>query len=528
MKPGWIRSLERLYKRRFPSDRAYSLDQAREIALLSRCINRQIGFLIDRRGKIDKVIVGDANGLIIPELPPVSGRRPRGLRLFHTHLGSSPLNQEDLTDMLFLRLDGALVLTVSESGEPRQWQWASLAADSSDNPYLISPLLPWHDCSCDLVERLETENITARVSENGSRRAFLVSVSSEPRFVQERNLKELGELAKTAGLEVAGEICQRVQTPHPAHILGKGKLAELEILALNADAEILIFDGELNPAQLNNLAEITRRKVLDRTQLILDIFAGRASSKAGKLQAELAQLAYNQPRLAGRHKALDRLMGGVGGRGPGESKLETDRRKIRERMTFLKRELEKIRKRRASARAARERNGIPVCSLVGYTNAGKSTLLNILTSSSIYTADLHFATLDPTTRRLRFPRERSIVLSDTVGFVRNLPRELIDAFRATLEELDVADLLLLVADAADDEAFLRIEAVKATLEELSLDRKKTILVFNKVDLLSREQRGALSEEFPDAVFVSAKSGESLEILLNRIEAELFGKEDGHE
>ena len=474
------------------------------------------------------VIVGDANGLIIPELPPVAGRKLRGLRLLHTRLGSSLLNQEDLTDMLFLRLDGVIVLTVSELGEPEKWQWASLAADSSDSPYLLSSSLPWHENSCELVERLETENIAAPVSKNGARRAFLVSVSNEPRFVQERNLKELGELAKTAGLEVGGELCQRVQTPHPSYILGKGKLAELEILALNADAEILIFDGELNPAQLNNLAEITRRKVLDRTQLILDIFAGRASSKAGKLQAELAQLAYNQPRLTGRHKALDRLMGGVGGRGPGESRLETDRRKIRDRMTFLKRELDKIRKRRASARAARERNGIPVCSLVGYTNAGKSTLLNILTSSSIYTADSHFASLDPTTRRLRFPKERSIVLSDTVGFIRNLPRELIDAFRATLEELDMADLLLLVADAADDEAFLRIEAVKATLEELGLDKKKTILVFNKIDLLSMDKKYVLREEFPDAVFVSAKNGESLEILLNRIERELFEPGDDDE
>ncbi|MDE5833812.1 MAG: GTPase HflX [Desulfovibrio sp.] len=514
--------MERLYKRRFPVDRAFSHEQAKELALLSRCANRQLGLLIDRRGKVDTVIVGSSNGLVIPQLSPYTGRGSRGLRLLHTHLDPAPLDQEDLTDMLFLRLDAIVALTVTEAGEPEKWQWARLADSPSSDPYVVSQLMPWHENALDIATMPGDDSgpLSPAPRDNSAGRALLVSVSQEPQPTRERNLAELAALAKTAGLRVAGSLSQRA-APHPAHILGKGKLAELEIRALNANADILIFDGELTPAQLNNLAEITSRKVLDRSQLILDIFASRAATKAGKLQVELAQLSYNQSRLAGKNKALDRLMGGVGGRGPGETKLETDRRKIRERVTYLKREIEKLRKRRAATRHARERNGLPCCALAGYTNAGKSTLLNILTSSSLYTADQHFATLDPTTRRLKFPQEKEIVVSDTVGFIRNLPKELLEAFRATLEELDKADILLHVADASSKDIYAQIDAVNATLEELRLNSKRTLLVLNKIDLVSAERLAILKEDFPEAVFISAKNGDSLNELLTRLEKEII-------
>ena len=315
-------------------------------------------------------------------------------------------------------------------------------------------------------------------------RALLVSVSALPRLVQERNLDELAALAHTAGLTVAGRMVQRVTQVNPRLILGKGKVAELEVQALQGRADMLVFDGELAPAQLHNLADITERKVMDRTQLILDIFAQHAVTRAGKLQVELAQLRYTQPRLVGKNRAMDRLMGGIGGRGPGETKLETDRRKIRERMARIRTALDQLRRQRAFTRARRARQGLPVAALVGYTNAGKSTLLNTLTRSEVLAENKLFATLDPTTRRLRFPAARELVLADTVGFIRNLPKELTEAFQATLEELESADLLLHVADAAHPDLLQQIAAVEDTLTQMDLDRVPRLLLLNKWDQLA--------------------------------------------
>lgn len=475
------------------------------------------------------VIVGQAGSIYIPELAPMpaGGRRLRGLRLLHTHLGAELLSREDLMDMLFLRLDAAIVLQVSENGEPVRWQGAWLVPQGSresQDPYFVDEAKVWHQAELDfdgIWKDYEDVAAFGQAQAGSGDRAFLISVSTLPQQTQEENLLELGELARTAGLQVGGSLVQRVAHPNPRLILGKGKLAELEVQALNANADILIFDGELSPAQLHNLADITERKVLDRTQLILDIFAQHAVTRAGKLQVELAQLAYAQPRLTGKHLALDRLMGGIGGRGPGESKLETDRRKIRERMAHIKKELEKLRSQRSYARNNRRRNGIPVAALVGYTNAGKSTLLNKLTASEILTANQLFATLDPTTRRLRFPREREIALSDTVGFIRNLPKELMEAFRATLEELEGADMLVHVADAASPDFMQQMDSVQTILEDLKLLEKRRILVINKCDRLSGPALAELQSAFPDAIFVSALSGSGLDLLLARLERELF-------
>ena len=521
-----MKALNRLTTRRFPATDVYTIDQARELSLLSRALGRQLGMLIDRKGRVDMVLVGEAGGILIPELPRArSGAdRLRGLRLLHTHLTPDGLSQEDLMDLLFLRLDAIIVLTVNPAGDPVQWQEAHLLPTPvAGQPYRVEQLRPWDQTSAHFAATAEAlEEELARRSDDtreasDAPRALLVSVAAQPRIIQERNLDELAELARTAGLVVAGRMVQRVAQVNPKFILGKGKMAELEVLALEGRAGILVFDGELSPAQLHNLADITERKVLDRTQLILDIFAQHAVTRAGKLQVELAQLRYTQPRLTGKNRAMDRLMGGIGGRGPGETKLETDRRRSRERMARLRKELDQLRRQRAFTRSRRARRGIPLAALVGYTNAGKSTLLNNLTRSEVLAENKLFATLDPTTRRLRFPAEREIILADTVGFIRNLPRELMDAFRATLEELESADLLVHVADASHPDLLQQITSVETILEELELQHMPRILLLNKWDLLDVPARAELADAFPHAIPVSARTGDGLKRLLEVLE-----------
>ena len=530
LKPSQLNALNRLFNRRFPAEDVYTIEQARELALLSRALGRQVGLLIDRKGRVQMVLVGEAGSILIPELPRgrTGQERLRGLRLLHTHLSPDGISQEDLMDMLFLRLDAVIALNVNPTGDPVQWQAAHLLpSGAAGKPYHLDAPQPWDRTAAQFTATAEAlEEELARRGEDAREaadapRALLVSVAAQPRILQERNLDELAELARTAGLTVAGRMAQRVAQVNPRLILGKGKVAELEVLALQGRAGMLVFDGELSPAQLHNLADITERKVIDRTQLILDIFAQHAVTRAGKLQVELAQLRYTQPRLVGKNRAMDRLMGGIGGRGPGETKLETDRCKSRERMARIRKELDQLRRQRAFTRARRSRQGIPLAALVGYTNAGKSTLLNRLTRSDVLAENKLFATLDPTTRRLRFPAEREIILADTVGFIRNLPKELMDAFRATLEELEAADLLVHVADASHPDLLQQISAVETILAEMELDRVPRLLVLNKWDQLAAPARAELADAFPLALPVSAKSGDGLNSLLEQLETDLL-------
>ena len=522
MKPSEMKAVSRLANRRYVNEGGFSTEQARELAALSRMLGRQIGLLIDRQGRPDLVLVGETNAIFIPELPRSreGAGRLRGLRLFHTHLTPDMLSQEDLMDMLFLRLDSVSVLSVDVHGEPMLFQQAHLLPPNPDNkPYATHPPVAWDKVTVNFsaqVEALEEELTRSmpgvREAEGAEHRAILVSVSALGRGTQESGLTELAELARTAGVAVAGTMTQRVQALNPKLIMGKGKLAELEVLALQGNAGLVIFDGELSPAQLRNLGEATERKVLDRTQLILDIFAQRATSRAGRLQVELAQLQYMLPRLVGKGKALSRLMGGIGGRGPGETRLEMERRRINERITRLKNELKTLRRQRAQVRSRRAKTRVPIASLVGYTNAGKSTLLNALTGSSVLSENKLFATLDPTTRRLRVPEERELIITDTVGFIRSLPKELVEAFRATLEELEEADLLLHVADASHPELDMQLAAVDAILESLDLQDTPRLLVLNKADMLDGETRNNLAALHPAAVFVSAATGQGLDEL----------------
>jgi GTPase len=501
------------------------LEQARELAALSFDTGRQIGLLIDRRGRPQMVILGDAASILIPDLSRArrGTGRLRGLRLLHTHLTPGPLSHEDLMDLLFLRLDSLAALTVGRAGEPLTLHYAHLLpSDPEGKGYRTNDPLDWDRVDVDfpaLALALEDElgrGSDALDAPGEAGRALLVGVSSMAWAAQEASLAELSELARTAGLSVAGSLAQRVAKVNPKYILGKGALADLEVRALQVDADVILFDRELSPAQLNNLAELTERKVLDRTQLILDIFAQHAVSRAGKLQVEMAQLKYSLPRLIGKNKALSRLAGGIGGRGPGETKLELDRRAIRTRTARIKGELEKLRRHRAHARGRRARAGAPVAALVGYTNAGKSTLLNVLTRSDVRAENKLFATLDPTSRRLRIPQERELILTDTVGFIRRLPEELKEAFRATLEELESADLLLHVVDASHPEAEEQMEAVQGILDDLGLLEIPCVLVLNKWDATNPERREVLSTGYPDGLSVSALKKQELETLSRRI------------
>jgi len=531
-----MKALNRLGQRRYPVAGGYSPEQAHELAALSRLISRQIGLVIDRQGRVSMVIVGDTSSIMIPQLPHArtGAGRLRGLRLLHTHLVPEGLSREDLMDLLFLRLDSISVLTVDEWGQPMQFQNAHLMPPEpgkEDSGYTTGELMPWDRVEINFTEQAEhLEQEFGRVIDDAvstgtdadAVRAVLVSVALDPRPVQERHLAELAELARTAGVSVTGSMIQRVASIHPRHILGRAKLAELEVLALQGQASLIIFDGELSPAQLNSLAELTERKVMDRTQLILDIFAKHAVTKAGKLQVEMAQLQYSLPRLSGRDRSLDRLAGGIfGNKGRGETKLELDRRRIRERITRIRKDLDELRRQRFHTRARRARQGLPLAALVGYTNAGKSTLLNTLTKADVLSENKLFATLDPTTRRLRFPRERELVLADTVGFIRSLPKELTEAFRATLEELEAADLLIHVVDASHPERDQQMESVERILADMELQNVPRITLMNKWDCVPAGDRVAFLLDRPDAIPVSALTGAGLEKAAAVIERMMF-------
>ncbi len=490
--------MERLYRRRVPPAEFCTHELAARLVEISSDIRRQVGILVNRYGVVEHVICGDEKGLVIPELRdyPLGKRSLRGLRLIHTHLKNEQISEDDITDLSLLRLDllAALLFT---PGKPQIFaQMAHLSPAHGGPSAVVEPVRPLERIDLDFahfIPELEAdlERATRLTTKGGEalERAILISVTiTGTRQEAEDSIAELRELARTARVEALDAFIQRPRKLNPRFLMGEGKMRDVVIRALQRGASMLIFDQELTPAQIRSISAMTELKVIDRSQLILDIFARRAKSLDGKVQVELAQLKYLLPRLTGRGVQMSRLMGGIGGRGPGETKLETDRRRIRDRIASLERELKELSRGRDQRRRQRVKAGVPIISIVGYTNAGKSTLLNALTQSDVFTEDLLFATLDTSTRRLRFPREREVIITDTVGFIRSLPASLMGAFKATLEELRDADLLLHVVDAANPRFEDQIAQVGRILDELELGDKPQLLVFNKADLLAEMKK----------------------------------------
>ncbi len=493
LKANQIQRLENLYRRRSDPDMLLGRELAKDLGRLSREIRRQIGLLINRRGKVVYVLIGDQQQIFIPDTEKlmVASSRLMGLRCIHTHLQNEPLSQDDLTDLVLMRLDLMAAITINREGLPKNIYYSHILPENrSGKAYRI--LEPLHlnqlNIGCkELIYALEDELAGFRSTStvfSGKERALLVSITTTSKEESCESLAELAELARTLELEVVDKILQHRSKTDSRFLIGRGKLNDIAILAMQKNVSLLIFDQELNPSQIRSITDKITIKVIDRTQLILDIFARRALSLEGKLQVELAQLKYILPRLVIKNTAMSRLTGGIGGRGPGETKLEINRRRARQRIGHLEKALTKIKKQRKQQRHRRSRNELPIISIIGYTNAGKSTLLNSLTQSKVPAENKLFATLDPASRRLRFPHDMEVVITDTVGFIRDLPKELMVAFRATLEELESADLLLHIVDISHPHHQRQIKAVEQVLSRLELDHLPVIRVLNKVDLVA--------------------------------------------
>jgi GTP-binding protein HflX len=539
LSPSDKKLLERIFRRRVDPQSIVSPELATFMCECSHKVQRQVGILLDRKGLVEHVIVGDQHKLFLPDLGPRRAGigRLRGVRLVHTHLRAEPLTHDDLIDLAKLRLDLVGAIQVKPSGHLGPMSCAHLLPPNPEGEQwrVLEPVsaheLQQHRAPdfLELIRALEDELAAyaraARLVDDGKDRAVLVQlvVGRITPEEAEARLNELKELCRTAGVRALDVITQRRAQLDPRTLVGKGKLEELITRALQADATMLIFDHDLQPAQARTISDATELKVLDRTMLILDIFAQHARSRDGKLQVELAQLKYTLPRLHEKDTMMSRLTGGIGGRGPGETKLEINRRRARERTHLLEQQIKQLGKRREQRRSLRESNRIPVVSIVGYTNAGKSTLLNTLTQGDVLVEDKLFATLDPTSRRLRFPSEREIIITDTVGFIRDLPKDLVAAFRATLEELEQADLLVHVVDAADVARDSHIQSVERILRDLELYDKPRLVVFNKADKLTGDQLAILQVERDNAITISARDAFTTRPLLEAMERMLWAE-----
>ncbi|MEM9291263.1 MAG: GTPase HflX [Acidobacteriota bacterium] len=549
LKTSERRALERTFRRRVAADQVVSPELARHLTELSLAIGRQVGVLLTRDGEVRNVVVGDAHQLTVPDVGRLRGGvgRFRGLRWVHTHLRGEPLTQDDLNDLILLRLDLVAMIEVRSDGLPGRVElahlapltspnldaedaaqnWASGAEAIEEQPSTNDSEEPFQRVESPDIHRLdfdflatmraleaEMRRVVGGSERTGQERALVIGLRSE-----EAHFSETLELVRSAGVVAAGTLRSKAGKVHPRTVLGRGKLQQTVLESMRRGATVAIFDIDLKPAQARAFEDATGLKAIDRTQLILDVFAQRARSGDGKLQVELAQLKYSLPRLTRKDAGLSRLAGGIGGRGPGETLLEIGRRRIRDRIRKLERQTQRLSRQRDVRRRRRSRRGLPVLSIVGYTNAGKSTLLNAMTASEVAAANRLFMTLDPTSRRLRFPREGEVIITDTVGFLSELPRDLVAAFRATLEELGDADLLLHVLDAADPRLDEKRRAVESLLEELELGHLPRLRVLNKIDLVDSSRVSEMARQL-DAVAVSAVERQGLGRLLQVAEGRL--------
>ena len=532
-----IAELQKLYDMQSPQ--LVSQELAVKLADITEYINREISVYITRSGQIIEIAVGD-NATV--ELPSFSGRRGAGrlsgIRCIHTHPGGNPyLSGVDISALKNNKYDAMVAIgVVSPDFTKSELTFGLITGIDSNENYTAECYGPYSIEDAENINFVNTVSTIERILDKQtgtaslqvmSERAILIGMEwgrTDSLWTVEDSLEELKQLADTAGATVIKKFIQKRPKPDPAFFIGRGKVQELALYAQQENIDLCIFDDELSPAQQRNIESVMGIRILDRTALILDIFAQRARTNEGKLQVELAQLQYTLPRIMGKGLMLSRLGGGIGTRGPGETKLEIDRRRIRDRIAFIKEQIEKVKAVRSLHRSKRKKNNVFEVSLVGYTNAGKSTLLNTLTNSDIYAKDQLFATLDPTTRQLTLPNKQEIIITDTVGFIQRLPHQLIAAFRSTLEVVTEADLLVHVIDVSHELYKEQAAAVHEVLKEIGAETKPVITVYNKIDKLPPDSkladRLALEE---DTVCISAAKKLNLESLQQMIESHLKSK-----
>lgn len=529
IKAHLLEKLKALYDLSVPIGQLSTHELNERMLEITDILYREVAVYMNRQGRIVQVSLGDADTVDLPEVQRQarSEHGLSGIRCVHTHpSGDVRLSEPDLSSLRRLRFD--CMAAIGRKDDKVIGSMGFFTGDlQEDGTPVLSIYGPAAEKILDQINlnmlirvvNKKLNALTTKSTADDEERAILAGVerTSHTLWSIEESMAELERLADTAGAVIVGRFTQRKEKPDAALFLGKGKVSEIAMEIQNTDATLLILDDELTPSQQHNLEQILGIKVIDRTALILDIFAQRARSREGKLQVELAQLKYNLPRLGGQGLVLSRLGGGIGTRGPGETKLEVDRRRIYTKIHDIERQIEGLRKNRGLHRTRRKESRIPLVALVGYTNAGKSTLLNKLTDSEVFAEDKLFATLDPTTRHLVLPEKQEILLTDTVGFIQKLPHTLVTAFWATLEEVQEADLLLHVVDCSNENYEQQIEAVIEVLKELKAEDKPTLFVFNKADRIASPHLREQMMHDREAICISAATGENLDELQHRIE-----------
>lgn len=523
-----LKSLLRIYKRKIPQDRLVTLEFTRTLLAFSKELQKTITAFIDRKGKVRFVFIGEPCDFPFEKLLGRRRRakyRLRGFRAVRTNLKGSGLTNSDLTTLANERLDLVASVSSGQNGSAGRFEYANLVPPDGENPakWEISEFSDVGRININLKQEINgiEQSLRSAFFKNGGKEnregVILVGFGTRFRYLAEKSLEELNSLALSAEKIVLDKMVQIRKNVDPRYLVGRGKLREIALHAKHLGADTIIFDTELTPAQANAIGEESGLDIMDRSQLIIQIFAKHAKTNEGKIQARLAEFQYNLPRLKGKGTAFSQLGGGIGTRGPGEKKLEQERRNLRKQIEQLEKQIDGLCRRREHTRKNRKISKIPTVSFIGYTNVGKSTLFNRLTKSSVVTQNKLFSTLNPTTRKVMLPGGKQVLMTDTVGFISKLPSELLNAFRATLEEIGEADLLIHVADASNPDVREKIESVTKILKSMEYEDIPSILVFNKTDQADAETEAALREAFPGSPLVSAKNGRDFKGLFLHIE-----------